>query len=124
MLPAIEGEVKIPIKPGSQDAEELAATALVRGFRARPLPREGDWSVYAIGSRVLLRIWGLWGQRAYRRLPLKVRMRVLNGEDAATILLVQLLNDEGQYLVRLPMVEVAYRRYYREIIEKLELEVH
>lgn len=34
---------------------------------------------------------------------------------------LQLLNDEGPYLVRLPTVDPAYRRAYREIVEGIEL---
>jgi hypothetical protein len=77
--------------------------------------------VYAIGSRAKLRVWGLWGPRSYRRLPLKVRMRVLGDEGRAAFLHLQLLNDEGPYLFRLPALEPAYRRAYREIVDRLQL---
>lgn len=77
--------------------------------------------MYAIGSRAKLRVWGLWGPRSYRRLPLKVRMRVLGDEGRAAFLHLQLLNDEGPYLFRLPALEPAYRRAYREIVDRLQL---
>lgn len=119
MLPAIEKEVRIPVASGVLDAEALAASVLVSSFHARPRGRE-EWVVYSVGSRAMLRIFGLWGPRAYRRLPLKVRMRVSSSEGLRAVLHVQLLNDEGPYLVRLPTVELAYQRAYREIVERLE----
>lgn len=121
MLPAIEEEASIPLASGAGDAEAVAASVLVSSFRARPLAREGEWSVYGIGSRAKLRVWGLWNPKGYRRLPLKVRMRVLSDEGRAAVLHLQLLNDEGPYLFRLPALEPAYRRAYREIVERLQL---
>ena len=120
MLPTIEEEATIPFTNKIQDVENLAISVLVSSFRARPRGQEGEWKLFAVGSRAMTRAFGLWGPNAYRRLPLKVRFRVLSSGESATVLCIQFSNDEGLYAFRLPTVEPAYRHAYREIVEKLE----
>ncbi len=124
MLPPIEAEARISLAPGTLDAETVAASVLASAFRARQLAHEGEWSVFAVGSRTMLRVWGLWGPKSYRRLPLKVRLRVEASEDRTSALRIRLENDEGMYLVRMPLMEPAYRRAYSEIVARLDSTLH
>jgi hypothetical protein len=115
LLPEIACEWTMETSGTTEQIAERLASCLVHEARARPQQAEGDWAVYAIGSRARFRTWGLVGPRAYRRLPISVRTRQFLSDDGSPRVQVELRNDEGPYAIRLPSVEIAYQQAYSEI---------
>jgi hypothetical protein len=115
LLPDITCEWTMDASGSSDQIAESLAACLIAGVGARPEPVEGDWKVYEIGSRAGFRTWGLLGRKGYRRLPIRVRTRQFSTDDGSTRVQVELRNDEGPYVTRLPSVHVAYQRAFTEI---------
>ncbi|MFT4283605.1 MAG: hypothetical protein QM598_02070 [Protaetiibacter sp.] len=114
VLPAIRSELTTTVTGGLAEASSRVS-AVLANFGARRYGSEGGWSVYSIGSRARFRALGLFGPGAHRRLPIKARTRFDVDRDVVVVVRIDLENDEGPYLTRLPAVEVAYRRAFSRI---------
>jgi hypothetical protein len=82
-------------------------------------PPVDGWDVTRLGSRIGFRLWGLWGPGGEGRLPIVARTLV-GREGGHVVLDIELTSDMGWYAFRLPIVEQAYRRVFRDILGPLE----
>lgn len=104
------------------DLDEADARARVHAalmhLGASPRGADGPWDLYAIGSRLWVRLWGVWGRFADAHLPLIVRVRFAV-DDGESVVNVVIDSDERWYLVYTTSVTAAYERRFAEILQRL-----
>jgi hypothetical protein len=68
------------------------------------------------GSRLALRMWGVFLPPGRNRLPWRADVRAADDGDAGTRIEVQLRSDEGKYLFRIAAAEHAYSDLFDKLL--------
>lgn len=118
MLPAVAETITFTTSATEAEARAVIHRVAVGERHGKSQDEPEEWDVVKLGSRLSFRLWGAWGSRVDRRLPIELRSKV-GTEDGSTVVSLLFSNDEGPYLVTLPIRERLFKETFAGIASQI-----
>jgi hypothetical protein len=118
MLPAVTETVTFTTSASEAEAGQVILRVVLGERHGIPQKRSGEWDVVRLGSRLSFRLWGGWGRRVDRRLPIEMRSKV-GTEHGSTVVSLLFSNDEGPYLFSVPIRERLFTDTFSMISSRI-----